>query len=124
MSVYILPQRLRINSFYLCKEKYNSHSFKIQERRISYNNTTVFGHLFNCQKGICTYCKEFLDLFSGGFFKIYFSVSLKVDFAKNPSLSVSRKAPFFLLHKGCYTSLCLNLDYAKLKGLLDESIPK
>lgn len=71
MSVNILPQKLRINSFYLCRKKYNSHSFKVQERRISYKNTTVFGHLFKCQKGICTYCEEFLDLFSGVGFKIY-----------------------------------------------------
>lgn len=116
MSVNILPQKLRINSFYLCRKKYNSHSFKIQERRISYRSTTVFGHLFKRQKGICAYCEEFLDLFNGWGFRIYSP--------KTPSLLLSRKAPFFLLHQGCYTSLCFNLDYAKLKNFLDESIPK
>jgi hypothetical protein len=116
MSVNILPPKLRINSFYSCKKKYNSHNFKVQERRVSYKNTTVFGYLFKRQKGICTYCEEFLDLFNKGFFKVY---SPKI-----PSSLSSRKTPFFLLHKSCYTSLCLNLSYAKLKGLLDESILK
>lgn len=123
MSINILPQKLRINSFYLCRKKYNSHRFKIQERRISYKSTTVLGHLFKRQKGICIYCEEFLDLFDGGGFKIYSSVSLKVYSPKIHTPLFSRKAFFFLLHRGCYTCLCFNLDSAKLKGLLDKSIP-
>lgn len=123
MSVNMLPQKLRTNSFYLCRKKYNFHSFKIQERRISYKNTTVFNHLFKRQKGICIYCEDLLDLFKGGFFKIYSPVPPKVHCTNFSSSLVSREASFFLLHKGCYTSLCFNLGYAKLKSLLDESIP-
>jgi hypothetical protein len=120
----MLPQKLRINSFYLCREMYNSHWFRVQGCRISYKNTTVFGHLFKRQKGICTYCEEFLDLFNGGSFKVYPPVSLKVYSTKIPSFLSSRKTPFFLLHKSCYISLCFNLDYVKLKSLFDESILK
>jgi Group II intron, maturase-specific domain len=53
MRINVLPKKLRANSFYLFRKEYGFHSLQVQERRINYNNATVFGYLLKRQKGIC-----------------------------------------------------------------------
>ena len=69
------------------------------KRKIKILNSFIYGFI---QKGICTYCEEFLDLFNGERFKIYFPVSLKVYSSKIPSFGSRRKAPFF-----CFTKVAI-----------------
>ena len=63
LSLMILPKCYRTSSFYLNRTAIHELNFRIQSRRNNLNYTTVFGHLFKLQKGICAYCYEYLDLF-------------------------------------------------------------
>ena len=122
LSLMILPKCYRTSSFYLNRTAIHEFNFRIQSRRNNLNYTTVFGHLFKLQKGICAYCYEYLDLFDGNSVEIhhklpsrYAQLAWRDCVSREDCRKANLKTNMCLLHKHCHKNLHSNLGLGKDK---------
>ena len=94
-----LSKKLRETSFYLERDNYKLHAFKVYCKRINYKFASLQEYIWLNQKGICPLCEENLEKSKG--WEVHHKVPIKNN-EKYTTKQLNSRKNLVILHQECH----------------------
>lgn len=118
IAINILPGSLRKKSYYDNVQSFNFYSFNLTQKRSNFKNISLFSSLFKKQKGLCSFCNMYIQLFEKEKIEIHHIIKLSECDNMNKIKIANRKENLRLMHQSCHKLLHQNEKMSKMRGFL------